>query len=126
MTLSWQRKHETELLSLWSLLGSQLRARTTPEDFRNWVYAYSVGPEDLAEESLEESLDGDWSSDAHLLEQAEERYVAMYTWCEQSWLPLLSHHQGALPALQELCFLDDGGEDLESAPAFVTVPGCDA
>jgi len=107
----WERSYEEDLLALWNLLGTALRARTTPANFRNWVYEHSVPNGTLPQ--VADDLPLEWSSSPQLLEEVEENYVQMYHHCEKSYLPLLQDHSDALSALQEICLMYDTSDEDE-------------
>ena len=93
----------------------ELRSRTTPERFCDWVYLHSEVPEDDNEEEYDLSEDYPTTSVSRLIDLAEEKYVQMYHYCEQAYLPLLQLHHNGLVSLFEICSLDAsyGDEDDE-------------
>ena len=107
----WETYHAQDLLGLWELLDPTLRLRTTPAEFRAWVYEYTEHLEyngsRVTLPSLEVTLgpEHEESDETRLQVQVEESYVRMYCYCEENYLPLLQQHTGALAGLQYLCYL---------------------
>ena len=110
--IEWSRYYEQELLTLWELLGCTCRNLTTPDEFRDWVYRYSQHDGNFPPSGIAYDVDErEYNDDEHLISLLEEKYVNMYHYCEQMYLPLLHHHGEALSSLLDLCFLCNTVED---------------
>jgi hypothetical protein len=107
--VEWERYYQQDLLVLWDLLGAELRARTTPEAFRAWVYEYSLHEgwsSELPVYPVAE-METEFSPAPYLQLPLVENYLRMYRYSESHYLPLLRHREGALESLGYLCWLSE-------------------